>query len=820
MKISYNWLKEMLPGLPAPEEVSVMLTDCGLEVESFEPYESIKGGLKGVVVGEVVSCGKHPDADRLSITTVNVGSPDLLNIVCGAPNVAQGQKVLIATIGTMIYSEKGDFEIKKSKIRGQLSEGMICAEDELGLGHSHDGIMVLPPNTKVGTPAAQLFNVYNDIVFEIGLTPNRADAASHYGVARDLAALLSLKLKVNFIKPAIASVADFKPDNNKLHIPVEIINHQSCPRYCGITISGVKVEESPAWIKNKLQAIGLRPINNIVDITNIVLHELGQPLHAFDVAKIKGNKVVVKNLPKGTRFVTLDEQERELHNEDLMICNASEPMCIAGVFGGIGSGVSSQTKDIFLESAYFSPVSVRKTSRFHALKTDASFRFERGTDIEMAPFALKRAAMLIKEIAGGEISSNLVDVYPHPFKEKVFTVEIKSICALIGKEIEPEIIKNILESLDIKIMRETQEGWEIHVPAYRVDVTREADVTEEILRIYGYNNIGIPEKMKISSNIHVFPDKEHVQNQIGDMLAAKGFLEIMSNSLSSATYTQLQEQAWQSSENVNILNPLSRELNVMRQTLLFGGLEAIAYNQNRRVSDMKLFEFGNVYSIPQKQASKPNLEKFHEYMQLGVFMTGLKSSESWQQKSEDINFFDLKAVVISIMKRMGMPLTEIKVSETNAPHFQYGLNYSLNNTGICSYGEINPDLLGKFDIKQTVFYAEIHWNAIMEELKKVVVKYAEVPKFPEVRRDLALLVNESVKFEQIEQIAYRIEKRLLKQVNLFDIFKGEKIGKGNKSYAVSFSFQDYQKTLTDQEIEKIMHKLVKAYTEELNASIR
>lgn len=820
MKISYNWLKEMIPGLPDPEEVSIMLTDCGLEVESLEAYESIKGGLKGIVTGEVKTCQRHPDADRLSLTTVDVGAAELLNIVCGAPNVAQGQKVLVATIGAVIYSDKGDFEIKKSKIRGQLSEGMICAEDELGLGHSHEGILVLDPSVPVGRPAAEIFKVYNDFVFEIGLTPNRADAASHLGVARDIAALLSLKKKTKVTKPVMASVANFKSDKNSLHIPVEVQNHQACPRYCGLTISGVKVAESPEWLKNKLMVIGLRPINNIVDITNYVLHETGQPLHAFDVAHVKGNKVVVRNVKKGTKFLTLDEVERELQEEDLMICNESEPMCIAGVFGGLHSGVSETTTQVFLESAYFSAVSVRKTSRNHALKTDSSFRFERGTDPEMPPYALKRAAMLIKEIAGGEITSQVVDVYPHPVKEKIFTVEVKSICALIGKDIEPEIIKSILEALDIKIMRETQGGWEIHVPAYRVDVTREADITEEVLRIYGYNNIEMPPVMKMSSNIHPFPDKEDVQNQIGDMLAAKGFIEIMSNSLSSGTYTQWKEQAWDAAENVNILNPLSKELNVMRQTLLFGGLEAIAYNQNRKVADMKLFEFGNVYSIPKEKAQKDQLEKYYEFMQLGIFLTGQKKPETWSQKSEDVNFFDLKAAVYAVLKRLGFTINDIKTADGIPHHFAYGLEWKYNNKWLCNFGEISTELLEKFDIKQAVYYAELNWSLLMEEVKHATIRYKEVPKFPEVRRDLALLIDHTVSFEQIEQIAFRIEKRLLKQVNLFDIYKGEKIGKEKKSYAVSYFFQDDQKTLTDQEIEKIMSKLVKAYSEELNASIR
>jgi phenylalanyl-tRNA synthetase beta chain len=830
MKISYNWLKEYVlindqPIDIAAQEMAKLLTDCGLEVESVEKIESIKGGLQGIVVGEVKTRDKHPDADRLSVTTVDVGTGMLLDIVCGAPNVAAGQKVLVATIGAKLYPVTGDpFEIKKSKIRGQLSEGMICAEDEIGLGTSHEGIMVLDNSAVIGTPAKDYLitkgvAIEDDYLLEIGLTPNRADAASHIGVARDLAAVLNCKKMISSSDDegdavlTLPSVSAFKTDNTTLSIPVEIEDATACARYSGITITNVTVKESPEWLKNRLKTIGVRPINNIVDITNYVLHETGQPMHAFDAAGIKGNKVIVKKLTENTPFVTLDEQERKLSSEDLMICNAEEPMCIAGVFGGKHSGVSETTKNIFLESAYFNSTSVRKTSKRHDLKTDASFRFERGTDPNITVYALKRASLLIKEIAGGEISSEIVDIYPNEIENFKVSFSFVNCNKLIGKSIDHNIIKNILQSLSISIEHEGNDALLLSVPPFKVDVQREQDVIEEVLRIYGYNNVEIPTTLRSSIQYAEKPDKEKVQNIVSDLLSNNGFNETMCLSLTKGEYAE-RLKSLDSGQSIAVLNPLSSDLNVMRQTLLFSGLETIAYNQNRKNKDLKIYEFGKTYIAVNGGENKKYIETKH----LSLFVTGRKQSERWNAINDNLNFYSLKGIINAVLERLG--ISGYKAVETDNAAFAYGLNYTLNKKVIVEFGSVAPSLLKGMDIKQEVFYADFNWDLITEAVKRTKVMYAEVPKFPEVRRDLALLIDKALRFEELEQIAYQSEKSLLKGVNLFDVYEGDKLPAGKKSYALSFTIQDDNATLTDKQIEGIMEKLMKQYKEKANAEIR
>lgn len=821
MKISYNWLKSYINTDLSPEKAGELLTGCGLEVEGIEKTESVKGGLQGVVIGEVKTCVKHPDADKLSITTVDVGAEELLHIVCGAPNVAAGQKVPVATIGTVIYSGDESFTIKKSKIRGELSEGMICAEDELGLGNSHAGIMVLDSNAVVGTPARDYFGIEDDFTFEIGLTPNRSDATSHIGVARDLMAVYnniegnSEKMKLNY-----PDVSAFKTDNYNLHIDIEVEDSNACPRYTGITLSGIEVKESPDWLKKKLLSIGLRPINNIVDITNYVLFECGQPLHAFDADKITGKKVIVKKLAKDTAFVTLDGAERKLSGEDLMICNTTEGMCIAGVFGGAKSGVTADTKNIFLESAYFDPTTIRKTSKFHGLKTDASFRYERGCDPNITVYALKRAIMLMKEIAGGEISSEIIDVYPNIINKKNVEVTYHNINRLIGKTIEKQKVKSILTSLEIEISNETEEGLSLLIPTNKVDVCREADIIEEVLRIYGYNNIELRSELHSSISYLQKPDKEKIQNTIADYLTANSFVEIMNNSLTSSDYVSKLEDL-NPAANVKILNPLSKELDVMRQSLLFGGLESISYNINRKSTDLKLYEFGKIYTYNAEADKTAKVTKrFAEEKHLAIFISGRKMPESWSTANMAADFFNLKVYVENIFKRLRISTDKMQISKTTNSVFSDALTYVANGKTLLSAGSLQNKLLLSFGIKQPVFYADFNWDLMIKLIPAKEINYTEVPKFPEVRRDLALLINKEVTFAEIVKLAYQTEKNILQKVNLFDVYEGDKLEAGKKSYAVSFILQDKEKTLNDKQIEGIMNKLIKVYTEKLQAVIR
>lgn len=808
MKISYNWLKQFIKTDWAPEKTGELLTDLGLEIEGIEAFQSVKGALEGVVVGEVLTCIQHPNADRLKLTTVSVGQGEPLQIVCGAPNVAVGQKVPVATIGTTLYTDKGEaWTIKKGKIRGEESQGMICAEDEIGLGSSHEGIMVLDKTLEVGTLMSKVFNVENDHVFEIGLTPNRADAMSHYGVARDLkAGLLQKDINKELITP---SVSAFHVDNRTLKMDVNVVNKDLAPRYCGVTISGLVVSESPTWLQNRLKAIGITPKNNVVDVTNYVLHELGQPLHAFDAVKIKGNKVIVKTLPKGTKFVTLDEVERELHEEDLMICDAEKPMCIAGVFGGITSGVTENTTSIFLESAYFNPVSIRKTAKRHGLNTDASFRFERGIDPNITEYALKRAALLILEVAGGEITSDVVDLYPKKFEDYQVRLSFENAKKLIGEEIPKDIIKRILTSLEIKVNNVTEAGLGLTIPAYRNDVTREADVIEEILRVYGYNNIKTTEKLNASiSKSSRFEDYK-LQNVIGDQLVAQGFFEILANSLTSSKYATLSEQI-NEAFNVEILNPLSKDLSVMRQSLLFSGLEAISYNINRRRDNLKLFEFGKTY-----HNFNGNRE---EHKSLSVLVTGNRSVDRWTTPSQKSDFFFLKGTIIALLERLG--INRYKSSPINNALFSEGMSLTFGKNLLVDFGLVHKKILKHFDISQEVLYADIHWDNILEIIKHNSIVFKELPKYPEVRRDFALLLDENISFEQIDAIAKQTEKQLLKNVDLFDVYQGKNLPSGKKSYAVSFTIQDENKTLTDKQIDKIMGKLKTNFEEQLGAELR
>jgi phenylalanyl-tRNA synthetase beta chain len=798
MKISYNWLKEFIDTDKTPQEISIILTGTGLEVESLEKVQPIPGGLEGLVIGFVKECVQHPNADRLRITKVDVGGPEDLQIVCGAANVAAGQKVIVATVGTTVYPTAGEpFKINKSKIRGEVSEGMICAEDEIGLGTDHAGIMVLDADAVVGTLAKNYFKLHDDFMYEIGLTPNRADATSHLGTARDIAAFLKIGIK----KP---DVSGFKVDNTSRTIEVVVENEQASPRYSGLTISGVEVKESPKWLKERLAVIGIRSINNIVDVTNYVLHELGQPLHAFDADEIKGDKVLVKNYAEGTVFKTLDDVDRKLSENDLMIGNTEEPMCIAGVFGGAQSGVKSTTKNIFLESAYFNSVSVRKTSKRHGLKTDASFRFERGTDPDMTVFALKRAALLIQQVAGGKVSSQISDHYPAPVAPFAFDVTYKNIDRLIGQEITHGEIKAIIEALDIRIVNETADSLSLQVPPYRVDVTREVDIVEELLRIYGYNNIHIPTQIRASLNTSQKAEKDTVQNQISDLLTANGFNEILSNSLTKSAYSDNLDVA------VKILNPLSSDLDVMRQTLLYSGLEAIAYNQNRRAADLKFYEFGKVYSVKD--------DKYSEVQRFSIFITGADVAEQWNQKQKPVSFYNLKAIVDGILKRLS--ITDFVVEDATCSKLAFGLQYMLNGKQLVKFGTAGANALKKADVDKEVFYADFNFDLVLAAVRKNVIVYQEVSKFPAVRRDLSMLVDKAVSFGQLKQIAQRTERKLLQEVSVFDVYQGDKLPAGKKSYALSFIIQDSEKTLTDKAIDSIMQKLIYNLGKEAGAEIR
>ncbi|HUX59315.1 MAG TPA: phenylalanine--tRNA ligase subunit beta [Bacteroidales bacterium] len=818
MKISYNWIKDYLKIELEPIRVAEILTDIGLEIEGTEEWVSVKGGLKGVVIGEVLTCIKHPDADKLSVTTVDIGGPEPLQIVCGAPNVAAGQKVPVATIGTIVFKGEDSLEIKKSKIRGELSEGMICAEDELGLGNSHDGIMILNKDAIPGTAASQHFKIVRDFVFEIGLTPNRIDSGSHFGVARDLAAYLNLNEGINE-KPVLPSVSDFKPDNYDNPYEVIVENKNDCPRYTGITISGITVGESPEWLKNRLRAVGLNPINSVVDITNFVQHEVGQPLHAFDADKIDGKKVIIKNLPEKSKFVTLDEAERNLSSRDLMICNTNEGMCIAGVFGGIKSGVTASTKNIFLESAYFNPVAIRKTSKRHGLKTDASFRFERGADPNIAPWALKRAIMIIKEIAGGKISSDIVDVYPEPIKNVLIEVNFNNINRLIGKNIDQAVIKRILGLLDIDIKAENGTNLTLEIPSYRIDVKREADVIEEILRIYGYNNIEINNHVNSTLSYPEKPNKEKIINIISDLLSANGFAEIMCNSLNPAAWYE-QSSDFDKEKLVMLANPLSSDLNTMRQSLLYGGLNSIIWNINRQNLDLKFYEFGHCYFYHKTDKSHPKPENYIEKASLDLFVTGNTGRQSWNNKTNPTDFFNIKSFVEMILSKLGVKPESLATGESDKRYFAESLSYLLNNKIVAEAGRISQNYLSKFDIGQDVYYGHIEWDFLLKIIKTHAISFRELPKYPSVRRDLALLLDKKIKFAQVRDIAFRTEKNILHDINLFDVYENDSIGKNKKSYAVSFVLRDDLKTMTDKNIDKVMNNLIKVFEKELNAQIR
>ena len=809
MRISYNWLKQFIKTDLQSNEIADILTDLGLEVEGVDTFESLKGGLQGVVVGHVITCEKHPDADKLKITTVDIGDGKTpLQIVCGAPNVAVGQKVPVATIGTKLYDKEGNaFEIKKGKIRGQESHGMICAEDELGLGISHDGILILDASLIPGTPAARIFNIECDEVFEIGLTPNRADAMSHMGVARDLrAGILQRGTTSELITP---SVSNFKVEKRTLKIDIKVEDSKLVPRYCGVTISGVTVKSSPNWLQNRLKAIGLTPKNNIVDVTNYVLHELGQPLHAFDAAQIQGSKVIIKTLPTGTKFITLDDIERSLHEEDLVICDESGPLCLAGVFGGKTSGVSNETTTIFLESAYFNPVSVRKTAKRHTLSTDASFRFERGIDPSITEYALKRAALLIQEVAGGEITSDIIDVYPKRIEDFSVFIHFQKVNRIIGEEIKPETIKKILASLDIKVNSISDAGLGLLIPSYRVDVTREIDVIEEILRVYGYNNVTIPGKLNATVSNSPRTEEYHIQNTIANQLCGLGFNEMMANSLTTPDYIGLSQQL-EAEQNVMMLNPLSNDLSAMRQSLLFSALEAVAFNNNRRRSDLKLFEFGKTYH----KTAEGHLEEKH----LTLTLTGNRSNESWIKAQEKSDFFLIKGYVMAILNRLGIEQKTVAIPVVN-DIFAEGLALAIGKEIIVEFGSIKKTVVNHFDIKQEVVYADFNWGKLQKYISNKI-KYTDIPKYPEVRRDFALLVDETIQFEQIFNLAKQTEKSVLKQVKLFDVYQGKNLPEGKKSYAVSFILQDDTKTLTDSQIDKIMGKLQSQFESQLGASLR
>ncbi len=817
MNISYNWLKNYIKTDLSPEQIAEILTDTGLEVGGVETIDTVKGGLRGLVIGEVLTCIKHPNANKLSITTVNVGNESPLPIVCGAPNVAAGQKVVVATVGTTLYQGEESFDIKKAKIRGEESQGMICAEDEIGLGTHHDGIMVLDPEAVPGTPAAEYFGVQSDVSIEVDLTPNRIDGASHIGVARDLVAFL----KQTHPEASVQwpSVEAFARDNDAWPVTVEVKNPEACTRYSGLTLTGVKVKESPDWLKNRLLAIGMVPINNIVDVTNFVLHEIGQPLHAFDGDQIKGDRVVVQTLPNETPFTTLDEKERLLHSEDLMICNAEEGMCIAGVFGGLESGVTESTTRVFLESACFNPVSVRKTARRHGLSTDASFRFERGTDPNITLYALKRAALLIKEVAGGTISSAITDFYPTPVEHHPVSLSLKHVDRLIGKTIPAERIQTILEGLEIEIREKQEDLWQLAIPPYRVDVLREADVVEDILRIYGYNNVEAPLKVNSTISWSKKPDGDALRNTVATLLTARGFNEIMCNSLTRAAYYE-QSQSYPRQQVVELANPLSTDLNGMRQTLLFGGLESVQHNRNRRNADLKLFEIGNCYARrPENPAGQ--LNGYREEEHLALFVTGARASESWNTPVQPVSFFDLKSYALQIVQRIGIDPQSLREAPTTNDLIAEGLCFSARNgVALFDMGLVQPALLKQFDIDVPVYFAEMNWSALVKLSGQSGIRFTELSKFPEVTRDLALLIDSNVQFSQIRDLAFKSEKKLLKKVSLFDVYEGEKLGADKKSYAISFTLQDPTKTLTDKMIDKVMNNFTRLFEKELGAKLR
>lgn len=820
MNISYNWLKEYVDFDLTPEEVSAALTSIGLETDGVEEVQSIKGGLEGLVVGEVLTCEPHPNSDHMHITTVDLGEGEPVQIVCGAANVAAGQKVIVATLGTKLYDGDQSFTIKKSKLRGVESNGMICAEDEIGVGTSHDGIIVLPQDVVPGTLAKDYYNIKSDYVFEVDITPNRADACSHYGVARDLYAwLVQNGYQTLLHRP---ETSEFKVDNHDMDIDVVVENTEACPRYAGVAIKNVTVKESPEWLQNKLRLIGVRPVNNIVDITNYILHAYGQPMHCFDADKIKGGKIVVKTCQEGTKFVTLDEVERKLSERDLMICNAEEPMCIAGVFGGLDSGTTETTKDVFLESAYFHPTWVRKTARRHGLSTDSSFRFERGIDPNGTIYALKEAAILVKELAGGEIASDIKDNYPAPIADFAVELSYEYVNSLVGKVIPAETIKSIVTSLEMKIVAETAEGLSLSVPAYRVDVQRPCDVVEDILRIYGYNNVEIPTSLKSSLNVEGEVDKSvKLQNLVSEQLVGCGFNEILNNSLTAASYYDDLE-TYKPENLVRVMNPLSNDLNVMRASLLFGGLECIQHNANRKNADLRFFEFGNCYHF---NAEKKNPEKvlaaYSEELHLGLWLTGKYISNSWAHPDMNSSVYELKAYVLNIFSRLGVNLGAMVFG--NLSDDIYSVAISIHTRGgklVATFGVLSKKLQKAFDIDNEVYYADINWKELMKAIKGKKVTYTEISKFPAVKRDLALLIDKKVQFAEIEKIAYETDKKLLKSVELFDVYEGKNLEAGKKSYAVSFVLQDENATLNDKQIDKLMQKLIANLQNKLDAKLR
>ena len=818
MNISYNWLKEYVDFDMTPEEVSAALTSIGLETDGVEEVQTIKGGLEGLVIGEVLTCIDHPDSDHLHITTVNLGDGNPVQIVCGAPNVAAGQKVVVATIGTKLYSGDECFTIKKGKIRGAESFGMICAEDEIGIGNSHDGIIVLPADAVPGTPAKEYYNIKSDYLIGVDITPNRADACSHYGVARDLYAYaMQNKGGSALHRP---SCDDFKVDDNSLNIDIEVQNSEACMRYAGVTVKGVTVKESPEWLKNKLQIIGIRPINNIVDITNFILHAYGQPMLCFDADKIKGGKVVVRTFPEGTPFVTLDGVERKLSERDLMICNAEEPMCIAGVFGGLESGTTEETKNVFLESAYFHPTWVRKTARRHGLQTDASFRYERGTDPNCVIYALKQAAMLIKELAGGTISMDIKDIYPVPVEDFKVELEYSYVNNLIGVDISPETVKSIVTSLEMKVVSESEKGLSLLVPPYRVDVQRPCDVVEDILRIYGYNNINFDNTLHSSIITKGAEDKSHkLQNLVLEQLVGCGFNEILNNSLTAAGYYDGLE-CFKSENLVRLMNPLSNDLNVMRQTMLFGGLESIQRNVSRKFTDLSFFEFGNCYRFDaDKRTEEKILSPYSESYHLALWMTGNNVASSWIEAGRPLSVYDLKAVAEHIFDRLGFKPGMRLVTTFNDDIFSAAIQVQAqsNKKVVAQIGILRKKITKRFDIDAEVLYADINWTELMKAVKNAKIGYTEISKYPAVKRDLAVLIDKNVTFAQIEQVARETEKKLLKAVTLFDVYEGKNLEEGKKSYAVSFILQDDNQTLNDKVIDKTMARLMENFQKRLGA---
>lgn len=814
MKVSLNWLKQYIDLTDfTPDLVSEMLTDLGLEVEGVEVFESIEGGLEGIVIGEVKTCEKHPNADKLSLTTVDVGQKELLSIVCGAPNVAAGQKVMVATVGTMLYPSEGDpFKIKESKIRGELSQGMICAEDELGIGQDHSGIMVLPEEVAVGTKGSDYLNIERDVVYEIGLTPNRSDATNHIGVARDLAATL----KINFQKDAEVKwpeISSFLVESHDLPIKVKVENTEACPRYSGVCIKGVKVGESPEWLRNRLNAIGVRPINNIVDITNFVLHEMGQPLHAFDYDQIAGQEVLVKTLPAGTKFLALDETEKELLDTDLMICDGeSKGMCIGGVFGGIASGVSEGTTNVFLESAHFDPIYIRRSKTHHNLHTDAAFVFEKGSDPNITIKAMKRAVLLIKDLAGGTIASEVVDIYPNPVEPAVIKVSYKNVDRLIGIRIPPGDIHAILEAMEMEIVEKDENGFSVKVTTNKSDVTREADIIEEILRVYGLNNVPMPTQIRSSVVIGAQPDPLEVRNMIANQLTSNGFNEMMALSLSESKYYE-KLLPMDVEDLVFINNTSNVQLDVMRPGMLFSGLEAVLRNQNRQNPDVKLYEFGKSYR-------NKGENKFDETSHLTLFISGKVHGESWHQPAHEANYFTLKAYVEQVLQRLGLvSYQETALDEHEV--FGFGMHFHRGEQSLVHFGKVKPSILKKMDIKNPVFYADFNWDNVLKAIKKVHTRFTELNKFPGTRRDLALVVDSGVQFSEIVAIARKTDKKLLTGINLFDVFEDEdKLGAGKKSYAVSYDFEDTEKTISDKAVDKIMQKLIQTYENKLGAVIR